>query len=201
MVSLKISQIFPTKFLQMCSEIISLLNVRNLPLIFFHFDEVGMFSANDLRELRNSCWKALCLLSDEHLKTSFRFFYFSGRRAAYREMSCHGSPVLSHWLFLEPLEVGHLNEILNKSTMQGSKAFKFQRNLSDPELKCLLLYIIDWTAGAPRPIIYTCHMLEMMFDEYGDLYRSTEGLKKVFSMLVQYIKSTPTLASELGPVY
>ena len=168
--------------------------------IFFHFDEVGMFSANDFRELRDSCWRALRELSDEHLKTSFPFFYFSGRGAAYLELGSHGSRIQSHWLILEPLEVSHLNEVLNKSTKQGENAFKFQSNLSDPELKQLLRYIIDWTSGAPRPILYTCHMLEMMFDKYGKLYRSTEGLNEVFSMLVEYINSKPKIAGELGPI-
>ena len=169
-------------------------------MYMYHFDEVGMFSANDLRHLRDSCWRALRELSDKHLKTSFPFFYFSGRGAAYRELGSHGSPVQSHWLILEPLEVSHLNEILNKSTKQGENAFKFQRKLSGPELKQLLRYIIDWTSGAPRQILYTCHMLEMMFDKYGDLYRSTEGLNKVFSMLLEHINSKHKIASELGPV-
>ena len=168
--------------------------------IFFHFDEVGNFSATDLRQLRNSCWRALYLLRDEHLKTSFPFFYFSGRGAAYRELGSHGSPVQSHWLILEPLEVSHLNEVLSKSTKQGANAFKFQEKLSGPELKRLLRYVIDWTSGAPRQILYTCHMLEMMSAEFGELYKSTEGLKKVFSMLVEYINSTPKIAGELGPI-
>ena len=168
--------------------------------IFFHFDEVGVFSADDLRALRDSCWRALCQLSDKHLKTSFPFFYFSGRGAAYRELGSSGSRFKSHWLILEPLEVSHLNEILNKSTVQGANAFEYQRALSGPELKRLLRFIIDWTSGAPRPILYTCHMLEMMCEKYGHLYRSTEGLNKVFSMLVEYINSTPTISGELGPI-
>ena len=153
-----------------------------------------------MRQLRDSCWRALTLLRDEHLKTSFPFFYFSGRGASYRELGSHGSPVPSHWLILEPLEVSHLNEVLSKSTKQGANAFKFQRKLSYPELKRLLRYIIDWTSGAPRQILYTCHMLEMMFDKYGHFYRSAEGLNKVFSMLVEYINSTPKIAGELGPI-
>ena len=168
--------------------------------IFFHFDEVGMFSASDLRQLRDSCWMALRELSDENLKTSFPFFYFSGRGASYRELGSYGSPVRSHWLILEPLEVSHLNEILNKSTKQGANAFKFQEKLSGPELKRLLRYVIDWTSGAPRPILYTCHMLEIMSAEFGELYKSTEGLKKVFNMLVEYIHSADDIAGELGPV-
>ena len=168
--------------------------------IFFHFDEVGRFSASDLRDLRDSCWGALFELSDKHLKTSFPFFYFSGRGAAYQDLGSCGSRIQSHWLILEPLEVSHLNEVLSKSTRQGVNAFKFQRKLSYPELKRLLRYIIDWTSGAPRPILYTCHMLEMMFDKYGHFYRSAEGLNKVFSMLVEYINSTPKIAGELGPI-
>ena len=168
--------------------------------IFFHFDEVGLFSGSDLQQLRDSCWEALCQLSDKHLKTSFPFFYFSGRGAAYRELGSRGSPIQSHWLILEPLEVSHLNEVLNKSTEQGANAFNFQRNLYGLELNRLLHYIIDWTSGAPRPILYTCHMLEMMCGKYGHLYKSTEGLNEVFSMLVKYINSKHKISSELGPV-
>jgi len=99
-------------FLQQC--------LRSEIPVFFHFDEIGHFPADDLRRLRAACWEALKHLQKEQLENSFPFFFFSGRGAAYLELGTGGSPVQSHWLILEPLQTSHVLEVLNRSTTSDS---------------------------------------------------------------------------------
>ena len=66
--------------------------------VMFHFDEIGRFPVDELRELRNACFEALLSFDAERLKESPPFFFFSGREAAYNELGSLISPIGSHWV-------------------------------------------------------------------------------------------------------
>ena len=169
--------------------------------IFFHFDEVGSLDANSLRRLRNSCWDCLvCLDNQQLLQTCFPFFFFSGRDAAYDELGSSGPPIGSHWLILEPLERIHVRKVLNEATFDGSKSFQFFNNLTENQLNDLIDSVIEWTAGAPRPLLYTFHMLEVLHDVHGELYKTRDGLKEIFNVLVNIINDEDVLKANLGAV-
>ena len=56
------------------------------------------------------------------------------------------------------------------------------------------------TAGAPRPLLFALHMLELSANEFGDLYKSEQGLRQMFGLIVDYVKTDSDLYTELGPV-
>ncbi len=167
--------------------------------IFFHFDEVGNFNVDDLRSLRYSCLRTIRKLDSYSLKTSFPFFFFSGRGAAYSELNSSGSIVGSHWLILEPLKRSHVTKVMNESTLHG-KYFQFHKHLPEVELNFLVDSLIEWTGGAPRPLLFACHMLEALHGTHGEKYKTSEGLKNIFNMLVKFISEDSELESQLGPV-
>ena len=169
--------------------------------IFFHFDEVGRLGVDDLRRLRDSCWLCLQALDYQQLQRCFPFFFFSGRDAAYDQLGSAGSPVGSHWLILEPLERTHVISLLKKSTWVDSNksVFQFYNDLTKEELNRLVDFVIKWTAGAPRPLLYTTHMLQMFHGSHGEHFKCEEGLKVIFKMLVDFVRKSQC-AHELGPV-
>jgi len=171
--------------------------------VMFHFDELGIFPADDLRQLRNACLRALASFDDERLKESPPFFFFSGREAAYNELGSLVSPIGSHWLILEPMETDHVLKIIADSTTldtMDEPAFPFVRSLDDQHRHRLAETIIKWTAGAPRPLLYALHMLELSAKDFGDLYKSEQVLRQMFGLIVDYVKRDPELVTELGPV-
>lgn len=82
----------------------------------------------------------------------------------------------------------------------GSNCFHFHKDLTEGELNCLIDSLVKWTGGAPRPLLYTCHMLEMLHGSHGEQYKWAERLNEIFNMLIEYISEEPILVRELGPV-
>lgn len=158
--------------------------------VFFHFDEIGGMEADGIRELRLSCFHTSLELKSQNC---FPFFFLSGRGAACDELGTANSPMGSHWIILEPLQRCHVQEMIRRSTPR----FKFHIDLTDEEFDNLADTLIIWTAGAPRPLIYTMHMLNALHACHGQYYKSKEGLKKVFKELVAFISSN-ILVNELG---
>jgi hypothetical protein len=187
--------------------------IKNKNPVFFHFDEIGNFTVDDLRALRDSCWFCLKKLTKDQLSTCFPFFFFSGRGAAYTEI---GSPVGSHWLILQPLNCEAVKKVLDDSTFRNSlearyyaqgpvysdnKAFHFHRDLQPNQLAMLLDFLVCWTGGAPRALLHTSHMLEALHGSHGYLYKSEEGLNEVFNAFVECVNDRSLiLYSDLGPV-
>ena len=104
---------------------------------------------------------------------------------------------------MEPLEPDHVVEIIDDSTTfdtMDEPAFPFVRSLEDQHCHRLAETIIKWTAGAPRPLLYALHMLELSAKDFGDLYKSEQGLRQMFGLIVEYVKTKRALFIELGPV-
>jgi len=168
--------------------------------LFFVFDECGSLSVDDLSLLRNSCRFVWEFMNAEELMTCYPFFYFCGRGTAYNELGTEGSPVGSHWLTLQPLEPEHVKTILQGATKHGKDAFTFHKGLSVDELDRLVGAVIDWTAGAPRPLLYAFSLIEQCYLDQNVDIKSADGLEKLFHMLVKYVKSKPDLINDLGSV-
>ncbi len=167
---------------------------------FFHFDEVGVFDVCSLQELRNDCWELVIQLAKSgDLMDNFPFFFLSGRGAAYDELGSPSSPIGSHWLILEPLESQHVKTLINESTFSNLK-FEFHKDLIENEYNMVADCLVHWTGGAPRPLLYTTHMLEALHHLHGHHYKSMDGLKRMFRSLVEFIYKEQRLLNELGPV-
>ncbi len=108
--------------------------------VFIHIDELGCLPAKELRVMRDACYKCVVSLGKSgNLKSSFPFFYFSGRGAPYDELGSSSSPIASHWLILEPLKIEHVQILMQNSTFTPSLLkFSFQRNLPSEELLSIL---------------------------------------------------------------
>lgn len=178
--------------------------------IFFHFDEIGKFDAQNLRALRNCCFEALHEYRKQYMKyknnpatTSypfFPFFYFSGRGAPYNELGSAASCVGSHWLILEPLQLEHAKKVIcEASDQEGAKLVTFFEGLQEDEVSQLVRAIIKWTGGPPRPLLYIALILQDIACTYGELFKRAQGLKYIFMMLVGFIDSNSELYRELGP--
>ena len=112
-------------------------------------------------------------MSVEELMTCFPFFYFSGRGMSLFDLGSSTSPVGSRWLHLQPLMQEHVLEVMNQSTdrKDGSPAFPFVATLSNEKQAALADAVIEWTAGAPRSMLYVLHMIQQRVDD-GEIGRA-----------------------------
>ena len=154
--------------------------------VLFHFDECGELPGAALTKLRDACMQTLRLMDLEELMTCFPFFYFSGRNTALFEIENFGSPVAAHWLILDPLKQRHVVEVMEQSTCRAQVAFPFISGLDASEKNRLADALIDWTAGAPRPLLYVLHMIQALVtaNPPNEVQWSPEGLEALFKTLV-----------------
>ena len=168
--------------------------------VFFHFDEVGYMTVNELRSLRDGCLQSLKnLMAENRHARNFPLFFFSGRGAAYNELGYISSNVSSKWLILEPLHIPHVKTII-QSVSNSRSNFSFHKSLSEEQLIMIADHLIDWTGGAPRPLLFVINILEALHKCHGHLYKTKFGLREVFNALVEFITANNALLRELGPV-
>ena len=169
--------------------------------VFFIFDECGALSVDALRSLRQSCWNLLEIMSPDELNRCFPFFYFCGRGTAYDELDSNNSSLVgSHFLTLEPLMPDHVKDVLKRSTIKrtGEFAFKFHSDLqlTDEELNNLINAIIDWTAGAPRALLYIFSILELNRSLLVDI-KTANGIENAYQQILRMIRNSDSLVKEL----
>ena len=175
--------------------------------VMFMFDECGDMTVDKLRDLRVSCRSVLQSMSLDELNKCFPFFYFCGRGLAYDQLGSKGSPVGSHWIILEPLQRDHVKKIVMESTgvntsLKGyrERMYTFHKNLTPDEFDRLIDHVIDWTAGAPRGLLYVLCIIEQNYRKEEVDIRSEVGLESLFQDISNKIDETPTLKSELGMI-
>jgi len=88
--------------------------------------------------------------------------------------------------------------IIKGSTKNNLNPFLFQDGLSPTELSGLVDAVIDWTAGAPRPLLYALYLIQSYVDNGACDIKTRNGLEQLFSRLLELARSEPTLLRELG---
>lgn len=172
--------------------------------VFFHVDEVGSMNAVELRQLRDAFYsfvKKRAALKE--LNSNIPFFFFSGRGAPYDELGSITSPIGSHWLILEPLKIEHVRHLIKTASYCGGHKFKFCNSLTPEQFDNTVKHLIRWTGGAPRPLLYSIHMLDVLCQqnpEFINHCKSNDGLKVIFRRLLEFICSNPSINRDLGPV-
>lgn len=109
--------------------------------------------------------------------------------------SKNASAVNSHWLILEPLKSNHVRQLITESTRTlvststtSPSNFSFHKDCDDDQLDTSIGSVIEWTGGAPRPLLYIFNMLDELY-RFGAQYKSKSALNDLFGDLVDYTQA------------
>ena len=119
------------------------------------------------------------------------------------ELGSIDSPIGSHWLILEPLKIEHVRHLIETALYCGGHRFKFCNSLTPEQFGNTVKHLIRWTGGAPRPLLYSIHMLDVLCQqnqEFIDYCKSNDKLKNIFRHLLDFICVNPSINRDLGPV-
>lgn len=90
---------------------------------------------------------------------------------------------------------------MQKIIREACTDWKFHEELEESSFDLVARALIDWTGGAPRPLLYVINILEALHQCHGQLYKTEDGLRKVFDAILTCIKKNNILSRELGVVY